>query len=139
MARTEVGAMEGKLLARIGAVIFIAVALTVTAIEMSSKDDEPDALGTRDRSTASQDPLAFELRRCSGIGEAGPRDPGCLKAWGESRRRFLAPGDSATAPAAVAPKTLFPDVPASADRKGGTRMDVTTPAMQVEPPRPEAR
>ncbi|MER9428805.1 putative entry exclusion protein TrbK-alt [Mesorhizobium sp. M0408] len=131
--------MDGKILARIGAVVFIAVALTVTAIEMSSKDDEADALATRDRSIASQDPLAAELRRCSGIGEAGPRDPGCLKAWADSRRRFLRQRDSATAPAPVAPKTLFPDVPASADRKEGERMDVTAPAMQVEPPRPEAR
>jgi conjugative transfer region protein TrbK len=131
--------MDGKILARLGTVVFIAVALTVTAIEMSSKDDEPDAVATGDRSIASQDPLAFELRRCSGIGEAGPRDSGCLKAWAASRRRFLAPRDSATAPAAVAPKTLFPDVPASADRKEGERMDVTAPAMQVEPPRQEAR
>ena len=131
--------MDGKILVRLGAVVFIAVALTVAAIEMSSKDDEPDALATRDRSIASQDPLASELRGCSGIGEAGPRDPGCLKAWADSRRRFLGQRDSATAPAAVAPKTLFPDVPASADRKEGERTDVTAPLMQVEPPRPEAR
>ncbi|MER8517477.1 putative entry exclusion protein TrbK-alt [Mesorhizobium sp. M1060] len=131
--------MDGKILARVSAVAFIAVALTVTAIEMSSKDDEPDALGTRDRSTALQDLLAFELRRCSGIGEAGPRDPGCLKAWAESRRRFLRQRDSATAPAPVAPTTLFPNVPASGDRQEGEGTDVTAPAMQVEPPRPEAR
>lgn len=131
--------MGGKILARVSAVVFIAVALMVTAIEMSSKDDEPDALATRDRSFASQDMLAAELRRCSGIGEAGPRDPGCLRAWAESRRRFLRQRDSATAPAAVAPKTLFPDVPASAGRKEGKRADVAAPAMQVEPPRPEAR
>ncbi|RWC64044.1 putative entry exclusion protein TrbK-alt [Mesorhizobium sp.] len=131
--------MEGKNLARIGAVVFIAVALTVTAIEMSSKDDEPDALATRDRSIASQDPLAAELRRCSGIGEAGPRDPGCLKAWTDSRRRFLGQRDSATAPAAVAPTTLFPNVAAPAGRKEGERTYVTAPAMQAEPPRPEAR
>ena len=131
--------MDGKILARIGAVVFIAVALTVAAIEMSSKDDEPDALAIRDRSIASQDPLASELRRCSEIGEAGPRDPVCLKAWADSRRRFLGQRDTATAPAAVAPKTLFPDVPASANRKEGTRTDVTAPAMQVEPPRPEIR
>ncbi|MER8751642.1 putative entry exclusion protein TrbK-alt [Mesorhizobium sp. M1050] len=131
--------MEGKLLARIGAVVFIAVALTVTAIEMSSKDDEPDALATRDRSIASQDPLAAELCRCSGIGEAGPRDPGCLKAWAESRRWFLGQRDSATAPAPEAPTTLFPNVAASANRKEGKRPDVTAPAIQIEPPRPEAR
>jgi conjugative transfer region protein TrbK len=131
--------MDGKFLARIGAVVFIAVALTVTAIEMSSKDDEPDALATRDRSIAPQDPLAAELRRCSGIGEAGPRDPGCLKAWVESRHRFLGQRDSATAPAPAAPTTLFPNVAVSTDRKEGERMDVTAPAMRVEPPRPEAR
>ncbi|MER9301979.1 putative entry exclusion protein TrbK-alt [Mesorhizobium sp. M0496] len=131
--------MDGKILARIGAVLFIAVALTVTAIEMSSKDEQPDAIVTRGRSLALQDPLAAELRRCTGIGEAGPRDPGCLKAWAESRRRFLGQHDSATAPAAVAPKTSFPDVPASADRKEGEGTDVTAPAMQVEPPRSEIR
>lgn len=133
--------MDGKVLARIGAVVFVAVASTVTAIEMSSKDDEPDALATRDRPIASQDPLAAELRRCSGIGEAGPRDPGCLKAWAASRRRFLGQQAPATAPAAVAPKTLFPNEPASADpiRKGGERPDVTDPSIQAEPPRPETR
>ncbi len=131
--------MDGKILARIGAVVFIAVALTVTAIEMSSKDDEPEALATRDRSIAPQDPLAAELLRCSGIGEAGPRDPGCLKAWAESRRRFLGQRDSATAPAPAAPTTLFANMPASADRKEGERTDVAAPEMQVEPPRPELR
>ncbi|RWC42206.1 MAG: hypothetical protein EOS55_24600 [Mesorhizobium sp.] len=131
--------MEGKILARIGAVVFISVALTVTAIEMSSKDDEPDALAKRGRPLELQDPLAAELRRCSGVGEAGPRDPGCLKAWAESRRRFLGQRDSATAPAVVGPATLFPNVPASAYRKEGERPDVTAPAVQVVPPRPEDR
>lgn len=131
--------MDGKILARLGAVVFIAVALTVTAIEMSSKDDEPDAIATPGRPLALQDPLAAELRRCTGIGEAGPRDPGCLKAWAESRRRFLGQRGSATAPAPAAPTTLFPNVPASGDRKEGERTEVTAPAMQVEPPRPGAR
>ncbi|CCV09098.1 conserved exported hypothetical protein [Mesorhizobium metallidurans STM 2683] len=129
--------MNGKILARIGAVVFIAVALTVTAIEMSSKDDEPDDPAMRDRSIASQDPLASELRRCSGIGEAGPRDPGCLKAWAESRRRFLGRRDAATAPAP--PTTLFPNVAAPAGRKEGQGTDVTAPAIQAEPSWPEAR
>ncbi|AZO41395.1 hypothetical protein EJ076_09745 [Mesorhizobium sp. M7D.F.Ca.US.005.01.1.1] len=131
--------MEGKIFARIGAVVFMAIALTVTVIEMSTKDDEPDAPAMRDRSIASQDPLASELRRCSRIGEAGPRDPGCLKAWAESRRRFLGQQAPATATAPVAPTTRFPDVAASANRKEGKRRDVTAPAMQVEPPRPEIR
>ena len=131
--------MDGKILARVSAVVFIAVALTVTAIEMSCKSDEADAVATRDRSIASQGPLAAELGRCSGIGEAGPRDPGRLKAWADSRRRFLGQRDSATAPAPVAPTTLFPNVAVSTDRKEGERTDVTAPAMHVAPPRPEAR
>ncbi|MBZ9776893.1 putative entry exclusion protein TrbK-alt [Mesorhizobium sp. CO1-1-8] len=131
--------MDGRILARLGAVVFIAVALTVTAIEMSSKDEQPGAPATRGRPLASQDPLAAELRRCSGIGEAGPRDPGCLKAWADSRRRFLGQRDAAIAPAPVAPTTQFPNVAASADRKEGEGTDVTAPAMQVEPRRPEAR
>lgn len=131
--------MEGKLLARIGAVVFIGVAVVATAIGMNGKGEQPDVPATRGRPLALQDPLAAELRRCAGIGEAGPRDPGCLKAWAESRRRFLGQRDPATAPAPVAPTTLFPNVPASANRKEGERTDVTAPAMQVEPPRPEAR
>ncbi|QND66613.1 putative entry exclusion protein TrbK-alt [Mesorhizobium loti] len=129
--------MDGKIFARIGAVVFVAVALTVTAIEMSSKDDEPGVPATRDRPLASQDPLAAELRRCSGIGEAGPRDPGCLKAWAESRRRFLGQRAPATATAPIAPTTLFPDVAASADRKEGEPTDVTAPGIQVAPSRSE--
>ena len=131
--------MDGKILARIGAVVFIAVALTVTAIEMSSKDDEPDAPAMPHRSIASKDPLASELRRCSEIGEAGPRDPGCLKAWADSRRRFLGQRAPATVSAPVAPTTVFPNVAASADRKEGERSDVTAPEMQAEPSWPEAR
>jgi hypothetical protein len=33
--------MDGKMLARIGAITFVAVALTVTAIELTRKDDAP--------------------------------------------------------------------------------------------------
>ncbi len=37
------------------------------------------------------DPLVAELARCQRLGESGARDAGCLAAWAESRRRFLAP------------------------------------------------
>ena len=33
--------MDGKLLARLGAIVFVAVAITATAIEMTRKDEEP--------------------------------------------------------------------------------------------------
>ncbi len=42
--------------------------------------------------TTLGNPLLIELRRCQSIGAAGASDPDCLRAWGENRRRFLAPG-----------------------------------------------
>jgi conjugative transfer region protein TrbK len=84
--------VDTKLLARIGAIIFVAIAITMTAIQLRETPkagadpelvmiDEPDA-----------DPLRAEVVRCSRIGEAGASDPACLRAWAENRRRFLAPG-----------------------------------------------
>ncbi len=84
--------METKLLARVGAVIFVAIAITMTAIEMSrspeSARDSPAAIAE----TSSTDPLLIELRRCQSMGQAGASDPDCLRAWAENRRRFLSPG-----------------------------------------------
>ncbi len=84
--------MDTKLLARIGAVIFVAIAITMTAIEMihpapQGQDDRPAPVVT-----AATDPLLAELRRCQSIGQAGASDASCLRAWAENRRRFLAPG-----------------------------------------------
>ena len=86
--------VDSKLLARIGAIVFVAIAITMTAIQMrdASKASpspesthvaviEPDA-----------DPLRDELIRCQAIGAAGASDTACLRAWAENRRRFLAPG-----------------------------------------------
>lgn len=127
--------MDGKTLARVGAIVFVAVAITATAIEMNRKDVPPDALATQGRPVATQDPFAAELLRCSEIGEAGAGDPGCLKAWAENRRRFLGQPASVSSPAPVAPTTLFPSAPPSADpiRKDSAPADVTAPATQAEP------
>jgi conjugative transfer region protein TrbK len=81
--------MDGKTLARIGAVVFVAVAITATAIEMTRHEVTPDSVATQARPVMARDPLNAELARCSGIGEAGGRDPSCLKAWADNRRRFL--------------------------------------------------
>ncbi|PZR82530.1 MAG: conjugal transfer protein TrbK [Stutzerimonas stutzeri] len=85
--------MDSKLLARISAVIFIAISITMTAIEMS-RPPEParEAPAVVADPTATTDPLLIELRRCQSLGQAGASDPNCLRAWGENRRRFLAPG-----------------------------------------------
>lgn len=84
--------MDTKLLARIGAIIFIAIAITMTAIEMSRPPgparEGPAALPD---SSAAADPLLIELRRCQSLGQAGATDSDCLRAWAENRRRFLAP------------------------------------------------
>lgn len=83
--------MDGKMLARVGAIVFVAVAITATAIEITRK--EPPAENAASRPVAvSSDPLRAELIRCQELGETGPRDSACLRAWAENRRRFLAPG-----------------------------------------------
>ena len=123
--------MDGKTLARLGALVFVAVAITATAIEMTRKDDRQDSPATQARPATERDPLDAELARCSGMGEAGPRDPSCLRAWAENRKRFL--GQSAPAPAPAGPATLFPNAPADAAPGNAT------PAIPAEPSQPEAR
>lgn len=85
--------MDTKLFARIGAVIFVAIAITMTAIEMSrsqqARTEEPRVAPA---AVLTDDPLRIELRRCQLLGAAGGSDPDCLRAWAENRRRFLAPG-----------------------------------------------
>ena len=44
------------------------------------------------------DPLVAELTRCQALGEAGARDEQCLRAWAETRRRFLGVGAPLAAP-----------------------------------------
>jgi conjugative transfer region protein TrbK len=121
--------MDGKTLARLGAVVFVAIAVTATAIEMTRKDDRQNSPTAQTRTVMDRDPLGAELARCSAMGEAGPRDPSCLRAWAENRKRFL--GQSAPAPAG--PATLFPNAPADAAPGNAT------PAVPAEPSQPEAR
>ncbi|MBI0530279.1 putative entry exclusion protein TrbK-alt [Sphingomonas sp. TX0522] len=92
--------METKLLARIGAVVFVAIAITMTVIEMSRSRQAPaDQSRLAEATAPTDDPLRVELRRCQLLGAAGGSDTDCLRAWAENRRRFLAP---ATPPARVA-------------------------------------
>ena len=84
--------MDPKTLARVGAIAFVAVAITATVIELSRKEERPEATPPRQAQVGAADPLRDELFRCQSLGEAGPRDPACLRAWAESRRRFLTPG-----------------------------------------------
>lgn len=123
--------MDGKTLARIGAVVFVSIAVTATAIEMTRKGDRQNSPATQAHSLSEQDSLGAELARCSGMGEAGARDPSCLKTWAENRRRFL--GESAPTPAPTAPATMFPSAPANVPP------GKIPPTIQAEPSGPEAR
>ena len=80
--------MDGKMLARLGAVVFVAIALTATAIDMARKD-EPSASPAAPVFQPPTDPLRETLRRCQQLGEAAASDTDCLAAWAESRDRFL--------------------------------------------------
>ena len=95
--------MDGKMLARLGAIVFVAVAITATAIELTREEEEPAARSERPAGTSSADPLRDELRRCQRLGEAATRDPACLRAWADNRERFLAPGSSPAVPPSASP------------------------------------
>ena len=82
--------MDSKLLARIAAIVFVAVALTMTAIELTrTPAANSDEARKATVEPAAVDPLRAELSRCQRLGQAGASDPACLAAWDENRRRFL--------------------------------------------------
>jgi conjugative transfer region protein TrbK len=83
--------MDGKILARIGAIFFVTFAVTATAIELARKDEPPLYRSLAVTTQTQVDPLEVELRRCQRLGEAGTRDSGCLQTWAENRDRFLKP------------------------------------------------
>ena len=89
--------MDGKMLARLGAVVFIAIAVTATAIDMARKD-EPSAPLPASALQPPPDPLRASLRRCQQLGEAAASDADCLAAWAESRDRFLGRTPAPAAP-----------------------------------------
>lgn len=91
--------MDGKMLARLGAVVFVAVAITATAIEMTRKErtPEPDRVRLVD---PVRDPLRDGQRRCQQLGQAAASDPDCMRVWAETRDRFLGrPAAPASPPA----------------------------------------
>jgi conjugative transfer region protein TrbK len=84
--------MDEKTLARLGAIIFIALAITATVIDVTRKKDAPNGAGVQPAIAPVADPLRDELINCQLLGEAGARDAACLRVWAENRRRFLTPG-----------------------------------------------
>ncbi len=89
--------MDGKMLARLGAIVFIAIAITATVVEMTRKEDAPASPSAR-ALQPERDPLRESLLRCQQLGESAAADPGCLRTWAKTRDRFLGrtPASSAT-------------------------------------------
>ncbi len=99
--------MDSKMLALLGAVVFVAVAVTATAIEMVQKEEAPANSAVQRLEPTAPDQLREGQRRCQRLGEAGARDAECLRVWAESRDRFLGrtPQPAPAAPAqASSPK-----------------------------------
>lgn len=86
--------MDGKILARLGAIVFVALAITATVIDMTRKEPGPIDMSVPPAVVPTTDPLRAELIHCQLLGEAAEHDPACLRAWAENRRRFLAPAGS---------------------------------------------
>lgn len=73
---------------RIGAIIFVAFAITATVIQLTRKDGPVRPIPAPVL-TPSTDPLHAKQRRCQQMGEAAARDSECLAVWAETRDRFL--------------------------------------------------
>ena len=93
--------MDGKMLARLGAIVFVAVAVTATAIEMTRKQDAPASPSALPLQPGG-DPLRESQRRCQQLGQQAASDPECLRVWAETRDRFLGHAPAPVAPAAPA-------------------------------------
>jgi conjugative transfer region protein TrbK len=93
--------MDGKMLARLGAIVFVAVAVTATAIEMTRREDAPASPSARQLQPEG-DPLRESQRRCQQLGQQAASDPECLRVWAETRDRFLGHAPAPVAPAAPA-------------------------------------
>ena len=80
--------MDTKLFARIGAGAFVAVALTMTVLQLREEPRVP-LTETITVWEPDGDPLPAQLRACSAMGELALSSPDCRAAWAEKRRRFL--------------------------------------------------
>lgn len=81
--------MDGRTLARVAAVIIVAVAGTAAAIFVARESAPSISIGTPSGSTPPLDSLHATLLHCAELGEAAIHDRDCLAAWAENRRRFL--------------------------------------------------
>ena len=81
--------MDTKLLARIGAAVFVGLAIAMTIVQLR---EEPAPVRQADRRVwvPDGDPLPAQLRVSAEMGELALSSPDCRAAWAEKRRRFFA-------------------------------------------------
>lgn len=80
--------MGSKLLARLGACVFVGLAVTMTLVQLlgnpaARPDPAPNV------SSPDSDPLSAQMMACAHMGEAALSSPECRAAWAENRRRFF--------------------------------------------------
>ena len=80
--------MDTKLFARIGAGAFVAVALTMTVLDLREEPGPPPPQSIT-LFEPDGDPLPGQLKACAAMGELALSSPDCRAAWAEKRRRFL--------------------------------------------------
>ncbi|ASV86828.1 putative conjugal transfer protein TrbK [Ochrobactrum quorumnocens] len=90
--------MDGKMLARLGAVVFVAVAITAAVVELTRKEEPKEEFSTR-IIEPPHDPLREGQRRCQQLGQQAANDAECLRVWAETRDRFLRPSPAPASPA----------------------------------------
>ncbi len=80
--------MDTKLFARIGAGAFVAIALTMSVLQLREEPmpSPPEVITVWE---PDGDPLPAQLRVCAAMGEQALSAPDCRAAWAEKRRRFL--------------------------------------------------
>ena len=80
--------MDGKLLARSAAAVFVGIAFAMTLVQM--REEPPSREPMRTHVAAVEDNgLSARLRACAVMGEAALASSDCLAAWAEKRRRFF--------------------------------------------------
>lgn len=80
--------MDSKLFARIGAAVFVGLALAMTLVQLREEPARKPDLQPMVQGPVG-DPLTAQLRACAQMGEAALTSPPCRAAWAEKRRRFF--------------------------------------------------
>jgi len=105
--------MDLKIAARMTAVMAIGAGLTATLMAISQRQGPEETPVFRSLNPGGEPDTKdarTELLRCRDLGAEALKDKACLKAWLESRSRFLMPSQPAepAAPASGADQTVKP-------------------------------